>query len=313
MLTDQDALEALAEHAGEAEAARSVYWEDELREHPVASDDRAVGTGALGNVSRKVSGIRTLGHMALQWPLRRFASAYPDLADCEHLGRLIAERQGRQFTYDMLRQCFTLALLRHHLDLRPADECNLVIGDGYGVMSALLLLHAPQRKTIVANLTKPLMLDLVYIRQAVPSVRFALVSEPDELPRALDDPYIQLIAVRADDVLSIARAPIGLAVNIVSMQEMDPPVIDSYFDILRHNKAKQTAFYCCNKLYKRLSDGTELKFNDYPWRNGDTVVHDSVCPWSQWYYDMKPPFWHHRTGKDRIIWHRLTLLEMEAP
>ena len=308
MLTDQDALDALAGLADKAEAARSVFWEDELRDLSVAPDEHAARIGALGNVSWKVSGVRTLGHAVLQWSLRRFLSAHPDLADCARLGRLIAGRQGRQFTYDMLRQCFTLALLRHHLDLRPANECNLVIGDGYGVMSALLLLHAPHRKTIVTNLTKPLLLDLVYIRQAVPSLRFTLVSGPEDLLEALDDPDIPLIAVRVDDVPLIVEAPIGLAVNIVSMQEMDSPVIDAYFDVLRHNKAEQTAFYCCNKLYKRLSDGTELKFNDYPWRDGDTVVHDSVCSWSQWYYDMKPPFWHHRTGKDRVIWHRLALL-----
>ena len=102
-----------------------------------------------------------------------------------------------------------------------------------------------------------------------------------------------------------------IAVNIVSMQEMDPPVIAEYFRLLRGNKAARMAFYCCNKLYKRLGDGTELKFDDYPWRDGDQVLHDSVCSWSQWYYDMKPPFWHHRTGKDRVIWHRLALLEME--
>jgi hypothetical protein len=155
-----------------------------------------------------------------------------------------------------------------------------------------------------------LFLDIVYIRQAVPSLRFAWVPGPEDLLEALDDPDIPLIAVRADDVPLIVEAPIGLAVNIVSMQEMDLSIIDAYFDVLWHNKAEQTAFYCCNKLYKRLSDGTELKFNDYPWRDGDTVLYDSECSWSQWYYDMRPPFWHRKL---RVIWHRLALLEMEAP
>ena len=59
----------------------------------------------------------------------------------------------------------------------------------------------------------------------------------------------------------------------------------------------------------KLADGTELKFNDYPWQPGDEVLHDSICSWSQWYYDKKPPFWHYRKGKDRVIWHRLAYLE----
>lgn len=277
----------------------------------MALDDPGTGVGPLGNVFRKTSAVRTLGHAALQWPLHLLAAAYPDRADCKRLGCLIAVRQGRQFTYDMLRQCFTLALLRRHLDLSSPDECNLVIGDGFGVMSSLLLLHAPERKTIVANLTKPLLLDLIYASRAAPSLRWALVSGPDELTEALDDPDVSLIAVRADDVSALAGAPIGLAVNIVSMLEMDPPVIIKYFRLLRNNKAKQTAFYCCNRLYKRLSNGTELKFKDYPWRDGDTVVHDSMCSWSQWYYDMKPPFWHYRRGRSRVIWHRQAYLERE--
>ena len=89
-------------------------------------------------------------------------------------------------------------------------------------------------------------------------------------------------------------------------------MIDGYFWLLRGNKAERTAFYCCNKLYKKLADGTELKFSVYPWRPNDEILHDSISPWSQWYYDKIPPFWHYRKGKDRVIWHRLAYLETEA-
>ena len=61
----------------------------------------------------------------------------------------------------------------------------------------------------------------------------------------------------------------GLAINIVSMQEMDPPVIAEYFRILRGNRAPRTAFYCCNKLWKRLADGSEVRFQAYPWSPTD--------------------------------------------
>ena len=89
-------------------------------------------------------------------------------------------------------------------------------------------------------------------------------------------------------------------------------LLEKYFRLLRGNKAGQTAFYCCNKLYKKMSDGTESRFNDYPWRDGDGILHDTICPWNQWYYDRTPPFWHYRRGKDRVIWHRLALLEMDS-
>ena len=40
---------------------------------------------------------------------------------------------------------------------------------------------------------------------------------------ALGDDAIRVIGVRADDASCIAEAAIGIAANVVSMQEMDPP------------------------------------------------------------------------------------------
>ncbi|MDA1090645.1 MAG: putative sugar O-methyltransferase [Proteobacteria bacterium] len=310
LLTDQEALEFLAAHADEDEAGRSAYWREELENFSVGADGGVAGRAALGNASAKETTFNKLAHAFLQWPLHRLAP-FQDRADSIRLGRLIAARQRRQITFDMLRQCFTLALIRKHLDLGSTDEANLVIGDGYGVMASLLLLHAPHRRTICVNLTKPLILDLAYIRQGVPGIRLALVTTGDEMKAALADKGIRLIGVRADDFQAIQEAAIGLAVNIVSMQEMEPSVVEQYFNLLRGNKARQTAFYCCNKLYKKLSDGTELRFDDFPWRDNDSILHNTICPWSQWYYDKIPPCWHYRRGEKRVIWHRLALLEMD--
>jgi len=305
MLTDQDAMAALAAVENADEESRSSYWEYEVGNFSVAADGTINGRTTLGNASRRISPLRNAIHRILQRPLWHFASTFPELADCERLGRLIARRQNRQFTYDMLRQCFTLALLRYHLDFRSADECNLVIGDGYGVMAALLLLHAPQRKTIIANLTKSLLLDLAYIRRAVPDVHLALVSSWGEMTTALADDTVRLIAVRADDVDCIEQTAIGLAVNVVSMQEMDAPVIANYFRLLRNNKATETAFYCCNRLHK-VTD-----FEDYPWLDSDRVLHNSACSWSQWSYGPRPPFWIRRQAGKKLIWHRLAILQKE--
>jgi putative sugar O-methyltransferase len=311
LLTDHEALEHLAARADEDEEGRSAYWQEELKIFSVSADGGVSGRAALGNASSKVSTFNQFAHALLQWPLH-FLAPFPDRADCIRLGRLIAKRQYRRITFDMLRQCFTLSLIRKHLDLGSDDESNLVIGDGYGVLSSLLLLHAPHRRTICVNLTKPLILDLAYTRQAVPNIRLALITNDEEMKAALGDETIRLIGVRADDFQAIQEATVGLAVNVVSMQEMEPSVIDNYFRLLRGNKAGQTAFYCCNKLHKELSDGTELRFDDYPWRDGDQILHDSICPWSQWYYDKTPPFWHYRRGQERVIWHRLALLEMDS-
>ena len=306
---DQEALEALEAAATEDETSRSAYWDRACEGFSVKADGEITGTSVLGSISRKARPMHRLAHRVLQWPFRLMGHGFPAYADSETLGRLVARRQNRQFTHDMIRQVLSLALVRRYVNLDLDSECNLVIGDGYGVLTSLFLLATPHRRTILVNLTKPLLLDMVSIRQSVPDARFVLVDDAAQMQAALRQPDIRLIAVRADNAPCIAEAPVGVAMNVVSMQEMPPPAIAEYFQILRRNKAAKTAFYCCNKLYKRLSDGTELLFSDYPWHPGDDILHDSVCPWSQWYYDKAPPFWHHRSGERRVIWHRLALLQ----
>ena len=114
-----------------------------------------------------------------------------------------------------------------------------------------------------------------------------------------------LIAVQADNAAVLAQAPLGLAVNMVSMQEMEPDTIAGYFQSLRVNKARETVFYCCNKLRKKTDGG--LDFDDYPWRPDDRVLHDGICPWSMLSYTKWPPFWRRKSHSYRI-WHRLAVM-----
>ena len=179
----------------------------------------------------------------------------------------------------------------------------LVIGDGYGTVATLLMAAAPDQRIFLVNLTKALFLDLLHMERAFPEKTFALVSDADEMTRALEDDSIRIVAVRADDAELLREAPIGLAVNIVSMQEMEPDIVHRYFEILRRNPAPRTAFYCCNRRAKVSN------FYDYPWEPADTVLADGVCEWAQWYYTPKPPFWYRRAEGPKEILHRLAWLD----
>jgi hypothetical protein len=98
----------------------------------------------------------------------------------------------------------------------------------------------------------------------------------------------------------------SLAVNIVSMQEMNPPVIAAYFADLRAVAAKSSLlFYCCNREEKFLPDGTVTRFVDYPWHSDDEVMVDELCPWHREYYRFRPPFYRSYDGPIR---HRLVAL-----
>ena len=255
---NEDAVHELLAHADDDEQSTSVYWNEHKNLFDVQSDGTIIGNSVLGNASTKRSFLRDAAHYLLQYPLKKWARQYRTLGQCEKLGRKIAKRTGRQFTYDFLRHVFTLALIQQHRPEKTTVGNTLVIEDGFGTMASLILGHSPDTRVIIVNLTKSLTLDLIYLKRAYPSIGMALVKSDEEMDLALLDTAIRVIAVQADHCDVLYRAPIHLAVNIVSMQEMDLPVVEKYFHILRSNPAKTTSFYCCNRRVK-ISN-----FDEYP-------------------------------------------------
>lgn len=314
MRLNDDVLAALHTRQDEADRDASSYWSVATENFAVDRDGSLRGTTVLGLLAQPTDPIRVVAHRALQLPFVAYGyGRYRHFRECLGIGRTIARRTGRLFTYDILRQVLSLALIREYVAVDRDGSCALVIGDGFGVMASLLALAAPRRKIVVVNLTKPLLLDVIHLRRAVPEATVALAETEADMRAALADPAVRAIAVWADNVPILARAPIGLAVNIVSMQEMNPETIAAYFAVLRQNPAPETVFYCANKLTKTLPDGTVARFADYPWRADDTIRVDAVCPWAQWTYSRRPPFWHYRWGRGRVIWHRLAELAKASP
>ena len=309
MLRNTDALEALRAQIDMPEKGRSSYWDAEYQSFTVNADWSLIGNNVLGNYSKNRGVCRNLFHWSLQLPFRFMVTPFYRVWQLENIGRKIAKLQGRLFTHDMIRQILTLALIDKYSHQNKIPATVLNIGDGYGFMSSLFLSTYLDRKVICVNLTKPLLLDAIFVRKGVPGVNTALVTNLIDLKNAIADPAINLVLVQADNANILTEIPIGLATNLVSMQEMDMPVVKNYFDILRRNPANHTLFYCCNKLMKELPDGSKIRFDQYPWKPNDLVFYDSICPWSQWYYSKKPPFWHYRVGEDRVIWHRLVSLD----
>lgn len=292
------------------EKSRSQYWDEELAKFSIDENGTVSGLNSMGTVSKK----RTLAHMIAHWilliPFRAMGWRFRGFGRHLRDGYEIAKRHGRLFTHDMLRQVLVISLIDHYLPLEKQAGCNLVIGDGYGVLTGLFLAATPKRKTIACNLRKSLLLDLLQVQKSSPDIGVVLATTTDELKAALADDTVSLIAVPADYAEIIKAAPVSVATNVHSMMEMDHAVIAAYFDILRENSAKQTAFYCANRLYKKLQGGTITRFMEYPWDPEDDVLHDGMSYWSQWNVNKAPPFLHYRFGKHRVVWHRLALLKM---
>ncbi|MGR3301675.1 MAG: putative sugar O-methyltransferase [Candidatus Scalindua sp.] len=207
-----------------------------------------------------------------------------------------------------LRQVLSLAFLQKHLALDQLADPIVVIGDGFGIMSSLLLsyLSDSKAKVVVVNLTRNLLIDAVFIRKSVPFANICLVKNLGAYHEALKDSEVNAICIQADNAQVISREAIGLAINIASMQEMNSSVIAEYFDFIRTSPNQKTYFYCANRIEKTLPDGTMVSFFKYPWHSEDQIIVDELSPWHQYYYNYKrPPFYFPYHGQHQ---HRLALM-----
>ena len=192
--------------------------------------------------------------------------------------------QKRVLSFNSVKQALCLnAIEKYGLDLDGKKIA--IIGDGNGFMGMLLKNLYPNTKVIQINLAKVLMFDLIFT---------SLMPNPNELNVVLDNKdYLKSADfnfVPAEAIFTIDLNDVDFFINIASMQEMDPHVIKSYFRLIRSQNLKKSYFYCCNRVSKKLPDGTIVDFNNYPWLESDKVLFDEVCDWYSEFPMSRPPF-----------------------
>lgn len=313
----QAAIDRLAHETRHADPAESSHW----RKYHSAFrflGDRFEGLQGFGG-ARPHGVVRGAMHAWLQRRFRNMGRGFPDFPAIDAVARAITQRQRRLYDLDVLRQALTIALLQH--TIRPVlspTTTACVIGDGFASLTSLLLASGSVGRVVLVNLTKTLLVDLWYLKLWLGPREFessvCLAADAGDLKQWLvdTDPGRQagaapkVIAIQAVQHELIRECPIDLALNIASMQEMNPPVVAAYFDDLRAVASSRTLhFYCCNREEKTLPDGTVVRFGEYPWRDDDRVQLDELCPWHQEYYAAGPPFYRPYDGPIR---HRLAIL-----
>jgi len=285
---------------------RSIGW------HKVEIKDgcwRVQGFGFGGclsaNVWRKI----------LSFPRRILLSLLLKRFQCpfflEDKGRRLAGKGGLLFDYDFVKQLLSFNEILKQLGVKILDDKHYplssqsikvacVIGDGYGYLSALLRVVDPGLKVISINLGRTLFFDVFFSQEYLPLENPVLLRKEGKNKLELLAKH-DLVFCEAENYHILEGMPIDIFINIASMQEMDPQVIDKYFDYITSSTSSLVYFYCCNRLEKVLPDGTVVKFMEYPWKDC-TVLIDELCPWYQKYPLSKPPFWKPFDGP---IQHRL--------
>lgn len=307
MTLNDEAIKKLREECEIPEKGKSAYWTEMLQGFD-EKDGKFVSKGLPeGEGGDDCNPIKELIHWLLQSPFRWQGNQFPEFRNILRTAAMIHKRRNNKMRMGTLRQVISLACLERHVRISRLAEPIVIIGDGFGLMSSLILQHFDplKSKIVVVNLTQNLLLDAVFIKKSVPNAPFVLVKCETEYKKALDDDGIQCVLIQADNAQLISQGSIGLVINICSMQEMSLESIQEYFDFIRRSKNSRTFFYCANRCEKRLPDGTIVNFFKYPWHPKDEILFDELCPWQQKYYSYRPPFYFPYDGPKQ---HRLVLM-----
>jgi putative sugar O-methyltransferase len=306
----QSTVDQLLKSADEDQDATSSHWKKMHRFFDF-KDGEFSGLYGFGDLTLPHTGLTYLAHRLLQKPYRSVGKEHRRFQDIDRLAETICERQNRFYNLDLLRQSLTLAWLTSKLDEGFwDDQIILVIGDGFGSFTSLLLATFPKSRVISVNLSKTLLVDLAYIKIGLPEINPVLVTNKEGMTLALADLNYRLLALSASNNNLIQGLKISLAVNIASMQEMNKAIIQQYFNLIRTSKSPETYFYCCNREEKILPDGSVTRFDEYSWLKDDIILEDEVPLRHKKYYTLRPPFYKNYDGLHR---HRLTKLALTSP
>jgi putative sugar O-methyltransferase len=304
----------LASQVDNLDVAESSHWRKHHQDFKFTGDAFEGLLGFGGRGKRNV--ILNTAHRLLQRRFRNQGKYFSSFTQIDRVANQITRKQNRNYDMDVLRQSLTISFLKETLSDELNSKTTCVIGDGFASMTSLLLGSGTAERVILVNLTKTLLVDLWYLKQSMGEGVFEssvdLVHDEDGLLTALAKPTTDIngigrvIAIQAEHHNLIRQCPIDLVINVASMQEMDPPVINDYFDDLRELASKRKIyFYCCNREEKILPDGTVTRFYDYPWLETDIIIVDELCPWHQELYNFGLPIYSLYDGPHL---HRLTTL-----
>lgn len=285
------------------ETGASSHWRHYAGQfHVVQGDDHALvslsGT-AFGNAKwrstlHRLADDATIAlHLATLPRRRRLRAEYRRL-------KRVTAAMGLHPTFDAFRQCCSLELLDRTWSA-AAPPRVVVIGDGHGVLSALIKDRWPDASVTLIDLGRTLLFQTVNCQRGAPESRHVLAGAGSLLENAF-------IYCPADRLDAIGHLRFDIAINIASMQEMTPETVAGYFALLRRQLMSESYFYCCNRERKVLPGGEVSVLAEYPWRADDRVHLDEPCPWHQYFLTPLPPFLRHYDGRHR---HRLVTLLTE--
>ncbi len=299
----EDLYQRYYQGSGDTSSVTSSFWHDFGGRHAVTIEDgqwKAMGFG-IGYFVTDTWG-NAIRHFPETLLSKQLLAKHQCATRLAEIAYTLARLSGRRFVFDCAKQVLAVNEIRKGLAVSMTDphpfrkrdvRVVCVIGDGYGYCTSILKRLDPELTVISINLGRSLFFDVLYSKKCLteerPAIMTAMGGREDILGAHT------LIFLEAENYQYLSGLPVDLFINITSMQEMEPGVVDNYFRYMRESSADKVHFYCCNRLEKRLPDSTLVNFHDYPWNNS-TVLMDELCAWHQRFPSSGIPVWRKFDG-----------------
>ena len=249
-------------------------------------DFNAYGISAFAR--KNIPVISTFKHYPIDYLLNQLLKKHHANPETIQAAKFITQKLKIHFDFDHAKHVLIYDLLHSH-GLFKTEDLICIIGDGHGFLGTLIKKMNPTARILFINLGRNLLIDSICFSKAFPELNPELLSKSAGQD---SHPQSEIVFLEAEHCEHMENIPISLFINIASMQEMDIPVIQKYFDYMRTSTV-ESYFYCCNREEKTLPDGAISRFADYPWTTGGggDILLDELCPWYQKYPNWRPPFW----------------------
>jgi len=216
-------------------------------------------------------------------------------------GRKVVQKIDRYFSYDCFRQTTAFNIIKKYFKPKENEVFDvLIIGDGYGFLSALIKDCYPQARITLIDIGEVLIFQSVNLGRIYPNCTHSFINQNKDA---------DFLYIPADKIPADLERAFWLIVNISSMQEMNSQTIEFYFDFIRRHIGEENIFYSCNRISKTLPAGEVIEFLKYPWKKEDKILLHETCPFYKYFFSYRWPFFH---SFDGLFYHRIAQMHSEG-
>lgn len=183
-------------------------------------------------------------------------------------------------TINAYRQVCTLNVIAKNIPEETAKGRMffLMIGDGYGILSALIKNKFPNSTIVFIDIGRTLLFQAYYCGKVFPNLKH------EQINYTTSDNIHDFIYCPTEHLNKLDQFSFDIVTNIASMQEMNPSTIARYFHFIRKHVTQKHLFYCCNREFKEMVGGDTSEFLRYPWAKEDMYLIDGDCPWFNFFF-----------------------------